>query len=88
MSRGTSGTRTISVVVTFFAALRRFLPQGGDGPQRYEIAEGSTLGDLLATIGIAPDADLTLAVDGELAERETRLENGAEVMLLSPMEGG
>jgi sulfur carrier protein ThiS len=88
MSRETGSAHTIAVSVTFFADLRRFLPRGQDGPQRYEVAEGTTLADLLATIGIEPGAELTLAVDGELAERETRLRDGADVMLLSPMEGG
>jgi molybdopterin converting factor small subunit len=79
---------TITVSVTFFADLRRFLPRGADGPQRYRLAEGATAVDLLTAIGIEPGTELTLAVDGELAERGTRLRDGAEVMLLSPMEGG
>jgi len=49
---------------------------------------GATLGDLLVAIGIAAATDLTAAVDGELAERDTPLRAGAEVMLLIPMEGG
>ena len=81
-------TPTISVAVTFFADLRRFLPRGADGPQRYSIRDGATVADLLATIGIAPETDLTVAVDGELADRETRLHDRADIMLLSPMEGG
>jgi hypothetical protein len=44
--------------------------------------------DLLTVIGVAPDADLTVAVDGEQADRSTPLRDGADVMLLSPMEGG
>jgi sulfur carrier protein ThiS len=44
--------------------------------------------DLLATIGIAPHTDLPAAVDGEIAGRDLPLRDGAEVMLLSPMEGG
>ena len=83
-----AGTRSITVSVTFFADLRRFLPRGADGPQRYALPAGARLDDLLATIGIAADADLTLAVDGELADRATPLRDGADVMLLSPMEGG
>ena len=79
---------TISVAVTFFADLRRFLPRGADGPQPYTLPEGATVADLLATIGIVPETDLTVAVDGELADRETRLRDRADVMLLSPMEGG
>jgi sulfur carrier protein ThiS len=79
---------TITVMVTFFADLRRFLPRGADGPQRYSVPERATVDDLLAVIGIAPDTDLTIAVDGEQSARETPLHEGADVMLLSPMEGG
>ena len=80
--------RTITVTVTFFADLRRFLPRGADGPQRYTVPGHATVHDLLATIGIALDADITVAVDGEQASRETPLHDAADVMLLSPMEGG
>jgi sulfur carrier protein ThiS len=83
-----TGTRTITVMVTFFADLRRFLPRGADGPQRYAVREHATVDDLLALIGVPPDADLTIAVDGEQAARDTSLHEGAEIMLLSPMEGG
>jgi sulfur carrier protein ThiS len=81
-------TTTITVSVVFFADLRRFLPRGANGPQPYTLVPGTTVADLLDLIGIAPDTDLTAAVDGELAGRDTRLRDGAEVMLLSPMEGG
>jgi len=80
--------RTITVSVTFFADLRRFLPRGADGPQRYAVPEGATVADLLLAIGVAADAEVTAAVDGELAGRAARLRDGADVMLLSPMEGG
>jgi hypothetical protein len=78
----------MTVTVTFFADLRRFLPRGVDGPQRYTLRERATVDDLLTVIGVAPDADVTIAVDGEQAAREALLHEGAEVMLLSPMEGG
>ena len=83
-----SADAAITVTVTFFADLRRFLPRGAAGPQRYDLAPGATVADLLETIGIEPDTDLTAAVDGELAARDTPLHDGADVMLLSPMEGG
>ena len=82
------GAQTIAVMLTLFADLRRFLPRGADGPQRLTLAPGATVADLLATVGIEPDTELTAAVDGELADRETPLRDGADVMLLSPMEGG
>lgn len=80
--------RSILVTVTLFADLRRFLPRGVDGPQRYTLPAGATLADLLAVIGVAPDTELTAALNGEVAARDTPLHDGAEVMLLSPMEGG
>jgi sulfur carrier protein ThiS len=75
-------------MVTFFADLRRFLPRGADGPQPYTVPERSTVEDLLAVIGVPLDTDLTIAVDSEQASRDAVLYEGAEVMLLSPMEGG
>jgi sulfur carrier protein ThiS len=83
-----SSVQAITVTVTFFADLRRFLPRGAEGPQRYAVPAGATVGDLLAAVGIAPETDVTAAVDGALAERQTPLRDGADVMLLSPMEGG
>jgi sulfur carrier protein ThiS len=78
----------VTVSVTFFADLRRYLPKGADGPQRYAVPPGATVADLLATIGIHAAYDITIAVDGDLADRDTKLREGADVMLLSPMEGG
>ena len=80
--------RTIGVSVILSAALRRRLPGSGDGPQRHVVAAGATLADLLAALGIDAATDLTAAVDGELAARDTPLRDGAEVLLLAPMEGG
>ena len=79
---------TITVSVTLFADLRRFLPRGADGPQHYTLSEGATLVDLLAAVGIEPGAEVTAAVDGALAAKDAPLRDGADVMLLSPMEGG
>jgi sulfur carrier protein ThiS len=80
--------RAITVSVILSAALRRRRPKSPDGPQRYTLPAGATLADLLAALGLDTAADLTAAVDGELAERGTPLRDGAEVMLLAPMEGG
>ncbi len=78
----------IRVTVTFFADLRRYLPGGVDGPQTYALSAPSTVADLLAVIGIPDESEITVGLDGELAERDTPLRDGAELMLLSPMEGG
>jgi sulfur carrier protein ThiS len=88
MAAPSAPARTIAVNVTLFADLRRHLPRGADGPQRYEVRADATIADLLAAVGIPADTDLTAAVDGELARRDSPLHDGADVMLLSPMEGG
>src|SRR5215475_13998434 len=79
---------SIAVTVTLFADLRRYLPPGVDGPHRMRLPSGSSVLDLLALIGIPAEADLTVGLDGELADRDAILKDSAEVMLLSPMEGG
>jgi sulfur carrier protein ThiS len=78
----------MKVTVTFFADLRRYLPRGAEGPQTYALETSSTVGDLLAVIGIPAESEVTVGLDGELARRDTPLRDGAELMLLSPMEGG
>ncbi len=37
MAAPSAPARTIAVTVTLFADLRRHLPRGADGPQRYEV---------------------------------------------------
>lgn len=78
----------LTVTVTFMADLRRHLPRGVDGAVRYTLPPGATVADLLAAIGIPADAEITLGVDGELAQPGTALRDGAAVLLVSPMEGG
>jgi sulfur carrier protein ThiS len=86
--RHSDSSDTITVRVRLFAALRRFLPPGVDGPLERALRPGATVADLLHAIGIPDDTDATVAIDGELAERRDTLHDGADVMVLSPMEGG
>ncbi len=79
---------TIGVSVILSTALRRRVPGAAQGPQPYALAAGPPLADLPPLLGLNPATDLTAAVDGELAEPQTPLHDGAEVMLLAPMEGG
>ena len=79
---------SVTVRVTFFAGFRRFLPPGAAGPQHYALPARARVADLLDVIGIRAEADATVAVNGELATPETPLPDSAEVMILSPMEGG
>ena len=78
----------IAVTVRFFADLRRFLPKGEDGPQTYRVPAGATVADLLATIGLRQGEQVTVGLNGELAQRETPLQDGDDLLLVNPMEGG
>jgi molybdopterin converting factor small subunit len=88
MSAAGPAAGKMTVQVRLFADLRRFLPRGQDGPLSYHLRSGSTVRDVLSTIGIADDEEITAGLNGELAQRETPLHDGDELVLFSPMEGG
>jgi sulfur carrier protein ThiS len=88
MTAPQTSTGQITVRVSLFADLRRFLPPGQDGPQTYTLPAGATVADLLTTIGIPPEDEVTPGLNGELAQRETQLHDGDDLVLFSPMEGG
>jgi sulfur carrier protein ThiS len=83
-----AGGRSIAVSVTLFASLRRRRPDVPDGPQRIELPAGATLGDLLAALGLEATTDVSAAVNGNLATHDARLPDGADIILMTPMEGG
>jgi sulfur carrier protein ThiS len=78
----------VRVLVTFLADMRRFAPSDARGPHTYTLDGRATVGDLLSIVGIPPDLDMTIGVDGELGGRDTPLRDGSDVMIVSPMEGG
>ena len=81
-------TGEIAVRVTLFADLRRYLPRGQDGPQRYTLPAGATVADVLAAAGIPADDEITAGLNGDLAQRDTIVHDGDDLVLFSPMEGG
>lgn len=78
----------ITILVTLFADMRRFLPPGVDGPQSYTLPPGATVADALAAIGIPAEDEVTAGLNGDQAQRDTPLSDGDELVLFSPMEGG
>lgn len=88
MTTPQTDTEQITVRVSLFADLRRFLPPGEDGPQPYTLPAGAPVAALLAAIGIPPEDEVTPGLNGELATRETELHDGDDLVLFSPMEGG
>jgi sulfur carrier protein ThiS len=88
MNPSSSTGTALRVRVTLLADMRRFAPSDGDAAHAVTLGAGATAGDLLAALGVPADAEVTIGVDGELAARDTPLRDGAQVLLVSPMEGG
>ncbi len=78
----------ISITVKLYADLRRFLPKGEDGPLYFTLAAGSTVADVIERIGVPVREEITAGIDNALAQRDTVLRDGDELLLFTPMEGG
>ena len=79
----------MKVEVRLFATLARYLPEDSPvGSATVEVAEGSTVADLAADLGIPPDlARITLVNDAD-ADDARRLRSGDVVTLFPPLAGG
>jgi molybdopterin converting factor small subunit len=84
----TTGNGTISVSVKLFADLRKYLPKDRGDPFTLALPRGATVEGVLAALGIPADYELTAGINDELAKRDSVLNDGDALMLLSPMEGG
>lgn len=81
-------TPTIAVRVSLFADLRRLLPKGHEGPLEFMLPAGARVSDLLEAASVPPGEDVTIGLNGEQGARDSVLNDGDEVVLFSPMEGG
>jgi sulfur carrier protein ThiS len=79
----------VLVRVSLFGDVSRHL-HGRDKEHGQELADGATVHDLMAALGIDPGGEppLTIAVNGQLGKLESALRDGDKVMLVTPMEGG
>jgi sulfur carrier protein ThiS len=84
----TTGTSTITVSVKLYGDLRKYVKRNAPDAASMSLPAGSTGADLLAAIGVNPEDQVTVGLNGELAERDAVLKDGDEVQLFSPMEGG
>jgi molybdopterin converting factor small subunit len=83
-----TNTGAITVKVTLFADLRRYLRKGENGPLTVSLPGGATVADLIASFGIADAEEVTAGRNGDQATHDTVLHDGDEIVLFSPMEGG
>ena len=80
------------VSITLFADLRRFGPKDHEGPIALELEDGATVEEMLNVVGLPEDeairGEVTVGLNGELGRRDSVLNDGDDVLLFSPMEGG
>ncbi len=75
------------VRVLFFGEMRRHLPPGREDVA-LDLDEGARVADALAHVGLAPDAERIVGLNGILAQDATPLHDGDELSLYHPMGGG
>jgi molybdopterin converting factor small subunit len=86
----TREVQAITVRVTLFADLRKYLQKGENGPFSVSLPTGATVADLLAHIGImdAEAEEVTAGRNGDQAQHDAVLQDGDDIVFFSPMEGG
>lgn len=72
------------VTVKLFATLR----QGRFDIDTFDLAENTTVGDIVTKLGIPRNEVTLIFVNGRHADRTTRLADGDSVALFPPVGGG
>jgi molybdopterin converting factor small subunit len=79
----------VRVEVRLFATLARYLPQPSQTDSTsLDIADGSTVGDVAAALGIPADLSRITLVNDTEADDSRRLHSGDVVTLFPPLAGG
>lgn len=79
---------TVTVTVKLFAALRKFLPPGGEEGGVLRLPVGSTVRDAIEALGIPPDHAGMLVSRDEHIEVDSLLSDGQELSIFPPLAGG
>ena len=77
----------VRVRVLFFGEMRRHLPAGREDVA-LELGAGATVADALARVGVRPEDERIVGLNGALAHDTTPLHDGDELSLYHPMSGG
>jgi len=77
------------VQVKLFATLRKYMPAGSAGDTlTVEVADGATVGDLVAALGIPAEHARMAVAAGEQLDLAAQLPVGVEINLFPPLAGG
>ena len=78
----------VSVRVKLFAALRRYVPEGGEKGLTFDLDSGSTVQDVVDLLKISREHAALLVIDDKYVESDTVLEDGIELSIFPPLAGG
>lgn len=77
------------ISVRLNASLRRFIPAGAAGsPFDLDVAEGSSVAQVMEQLGVPPQQTHMVCIDGEQADRQDTLRAGQELSMYPPLAGG
>lgn len=77
------------IEVIFHSTLVSYSPDGVSRRQALQLAEGSSLADLIRQLGIEAEREkLLLAINGRVAQEAAQLSEGDRVHLMMPISGG
>lgn len=79
----------MKIDVVLFASLAAFQPdgRGGRGARSFELAEGTTIADVIGLIGL-PDEPRIVFVNQRHAAEDTVLRDGDRLGIFPPVAGG
>lgn len=79
----------MNVDVALFAFLADYQPDGAGGrhARAFELAEGTTVSDVIASIGL-PDQMRIVFVNGRKADESAELHDGDRLAIFPPIAGG
>jgi len=83
----TGGAVDMRVEVELFATLRKY-GRSQEGPFSVDLAEGDRAGRLLELLGIPPEIERIILINGRPANLESALKEDDKVVIFPPVAGG
>jgi sulfur-carrier protein len=87
LSEKSMGGRRMRVEVQLYATLRKYGPSR-DGPLIMDLAEGDCVARMLEVLGVPPDVEKVILINGRPAGPDSVLRDGDKVVLFPPVAGG
>jgi sulfur carrier protein ThiS len=78
----------VTIRLNLFGELRRFMPPKEHGPLVYSVPAPATVKAVMTQLGIPPEEEVAVSLNGELGKLSSGLKDGDEIILFGPTEGG